>query len=840
MNNNFSESITFTAEGLDKVIEQTRVARQETDQLAASQQRFADQMARRMGYSSGAQASQQQRLNQLSNAAMGPGYQRRWGETLREYGAVYQTARARYYGGQGTMPGQMQSTAFGGAGNGFGGVSRASTIRIQAQTVQLVGPIAAREAEISKTARAMRERGETHFGGGGVGGNLVAAGVLAQSVSSVSRSIEKTVQQVKQADQEIRQRSTGDQRRSDILARAPKTAIDAASITEGNASQRKRRLKELMEDPRADAMERFRAAMNYQPSLAFESKIANPTAPDAMQDIGMLDFIAEMKKSLSTLTAKQLEELGGEFDLPGRSKFKTKEKRVNFLTGQAANRIEDANQAGPSKEEKDETTWRRQYAEEMKRLTSLSTRLRQAYDTSVTTVKRFNTQLGSWWQSDSRKANWAGAKAVGRAWWEDSRDARSKMGYAAAGAAAVGAGMAWQGLSNTVTGQRFQNEITRVQMELANVFGPALRKATDYLRQFGEGLSDLSPRQQRMLMYGGLGVTAFAGLRAAGMGGLVTRPLDWAAGGAVALAGAGLNRWGGAGVGANVGANAAGVFGAAKGFPFHGVPGGGAAAAGAGAGAAAAGGAGVFAGWGIGAAASAAMKSRLAGLGAVGRFGPHALAAGGGFMAGQYLRSQLVTDYADERMSNFDRRSRGDFSTTDFSEFGGRVAKLAEIDKPDDRRKSHLKREQELLKAQREHESQYSTFGKYIGDVGLFGGRLGTYGKKAEAIQAELQAVEQQRVKDQAIVEKKNKEALAGGGFEGFLDTYRRTEEAAGKLSGELKPGQMINNAIMGNAIPNALPREEKLEQAVELLREIAEQGKQNRMPEQKPLQRNW
>lgn len=790
----FSESVTFNAVGLDKVIDQTRQARLETDDLAAAQKRFADQIAKRLGYENHAQASNRMRLNQLAGSVVGP-QQRGWGQTLREYGAVYSTARDRYLNRPGMMP-QSQANAI--ASQGQAAAQRINQpIRINAQTVQLqVASMMQREADDRKRARSESERYRAENSGGGLGGNLIAAGVLAKSVSNVSKSLELSLSKINRGDARLQAELMMPKTRQSEVSAAlnrtlPNPKIDPNALVGLSASQRSKAVSESKKDDREKAMEAFRAAINYKPNVEFEYRIAKNKStrdkeglmgpqplPPELSNNAFGIFAQDLKNSLyNTLTVKDMNELASEAGLKNYSKL-NKEPLARLLAIEAQKKVKGANQT-TGEQWVEDPDWQKKYIAEMKEITKLSSTMRRAFDSTRDSAQKLGVNFKIWATSPEMQGRLAGARAVGRAAWNDyGRDGANKLGYAAAGAAGLGLGMAWQGLQRTAVGQQFNNQIERLQYELANMFGPALRKATEYVSKFSDMLSDLTPRQQRNLMYAGLGITGYSALRATGLDKTLLG-IGSTALGVAGVIGGGVFR------GKAAAAAAGGMMAVPAGFQFAGLQGGGMAAGGAAAG----GGAGMLAGWGLGAAASAALVGKVGASAAY--TGGGVLAAGAGLMVGQHLRQYLTDDYADERMKNFGRRSRGIFSLEEVAEINPNLEQFNRIQDPRQRDRAMRAKETELLRQQREHESQYSMFGRYVGDISipLTGYRLGSYGRGAEKIQAELQGVEQARIKGKLEQERANKEPLAGGGFEGFLDTYRRTEEAVGRIDPGLQAG---------------------------------------------------
>jgi hypothetical protein len=725
--NHFSESVTFTAEGLDDIITQTRKAREETDSLAYAQERAADKATRRQRA-----MERQQRANGSTQFAPGD---------------------PRLLAGRaGFDPRAMNASL------GLGGSSRINQpIRITAATVHLVTNASGALREAAMRYEAERQAGRRHRDGASLGG-LGAAGVAAvgaaNAIAKTVATAAKHAEQVKPKEELTEARGafglSGRSNAGSILAaNIPTVAIDPKSLEGLSASARAKAVREMMNDPRADAQERFRAAMDYKPNVAFETKIANPTAPDAVQDIGMIDFAKQMKESLQSLTAKQLQELASESGLSGYSKMK-KGQLVNFMAGQAVNRVEDANQTDGRKwvENPD---WQKEYVAEMRRITSVSATVRRGYEQARDSVGKFANTAKAWATSPEMKARYAGAQAyTSRKWDEWGRDATRRAGYVGLGIAGGAVGMGMAGLQQTVTGQRFNNEILRLEHELANVFGPALRKATEYLGSFSNALSEMSPRQQRNLMYAGLGVTGYGALRAAGMGGLVEKPLGWAAG--------------------------AGMMGVARAAPLIGKGG----------------------AWAGGLAAAGIGKVAAAG-GVAAKGGLIGAAMAGGYLIGNAL-SPWVFNGIDDREEAYKRRSRADFSEAELHQNKGYIDELERVMKsgknPEDVQSELRKRQKMLLKEQEAMEGQYSTFGRLAGSFTIGGySPFGSYGRRSEELQTKLQITEKIQAGHQIEADKKNKENLAGGGFEGFLDTYRRTEEAVGKID----PGLRMNQDNLAN-----------------------------------------
>ena len=213
---------------------------------------------------------------------------------------------------------------------------------------------------------------------------------------------------------------------------------------------------------------------------------------------------------------------------------------------------------------------------------------------------------------------------------------RQSTAYRIGAATATGvgtavAGAAMSGFSGTVEGNRLNLEMKLVSRELAGAFKPAIELVTKALRGLRERLEKLTPRQQNLLMLGGLG---FGGLAAAGLA-------RFGLGGAMGVARASLT---GLGV---LGGAAASAGGAAAGS-----------AAGTAAGAAAA-------GAGAGAAARASLLSRAA---------PFAARAGGAAYAGYQAFDQIQ----DIRSDPSTLRGIGRQSVRGFDFFaGGELARLA-------------------------------------------------------------------------------------------------------------------------------------------------------------------
>jgi len=313
--------------------------------------------------------------------------------------------------------------------------------------------------------------------------------------------------------------------------------------------------------------------------------------------------------------------------------------------------------------------------------------------------------------------------------WHGEGGYRDRLGRAAGvagniglgiGVGAFGLGMA--GLQGTVTGNRFNNEFERTQRELGNAFGPALREATHWLEKFNEWLSKLSPSGQRLLAAGGIAAAGYAGLRAVGLGGAVHS----VAGGI-----------------ANAGFSAAGAY-------------------------------------GPGALRAIGGGSMLAGAGLVGAAGYGAYGA---------------------ISRNMDSRSAADLST--------RVL----AGKADDREAGELEAELKLAKQRAggkeeffaEFERRNAEFNRRTGQ-GRERDNLGTWGRLKAGVNnmgldlgiaGGLKAEEQWINKNQALVAAQkeidangkirvggqhNREPLAGGGFESFIQTYQRLETAFGKI----------------------------------------------------------